>query len=355
MGGRGVSRGGPTRLFYLATMANMDGIGRFLASPTGARFAGRVVPVTYESLFRRMTSAYWWQRAREARWDYRGAPTLLRRPCRRRAARQLVGCLIRYLRAPVVPPRGHYIFSDLERLTEDEAQQAAVVWQTVAETHPDVRLLNHPTRSMRRYELLRSLRERGINTFDVYRLDEARSPVRYPVFLRVENDHGAARSPLLQTSEELAAHVTFLESQGWNRHSLLVTEFCDTAYADGVYRKYSAFIVGDHVFPRALQFSKHWVQKRSDLLDDALLAEELAYVKANPHADILRRVFRLARIEYGRADYGLRDGAVQVWEINTNPHITSRATRRRLRPAILDAAECRMAAALDDILDGRAA
>jgi hypothetical protein len=355
MGERGVSRGGPTRLFYVATMAHMDGIGRFLASPRGARFAGRVVPVAYENLFRRMTPAYWWQRAREAWWDYLAPPSLLRRPCRRRAAREVVGRLVRYLRAPAVPPRGHYIFSDLELLSEDEAQRAALVWQAVAEAHPEVRLLNHPTRSMRRYELLRSLRERGMNTFDVYRLGEARSPVRYPVFLRVENDHGAARSPLLRTSEELAANVALLESQGWNRHSLLVTEFCDTIDAAGIYRKYSAFVVGDHVFPRGLQFSKHWVQKRADLLDDALLGEERAYVEANPHADVLRGVFRLARIEYGRADYGLRDGAMQVWEINTNPHITSVGARRRLRPAIFDAAERRMAAALDDILDGGAA
>src|SRR5262245_29937502 len=120
-----VSRGGPTRLFYVATMAHMDGIGRFLASPTGARFAGRVVPVTYERLFRRMTPAYWWQRAREARWDYGAAPTYLRRPYQRRAARKLVGHVLRYLRAPTVPPRGHYIFSDLEILSEDEAQRAA--------------------------------------------------------------------------------------------------------------------------------------------------------------------------------------------------------------------------------------
>ena len=350
-----MSRGSPMRLFYLATLTNMNTIGHFLASPVGRRFAGRVVPVAYESLFRHVTPDYWWRQAQEAWWEYRTVPSFFRGPYRRRAARRLMARLVRYLRAPAVPLRGHYIFSDLERLSADEAQRAAFVWRAVSETYPEARLLNHPTRSMRRYELLRSLRERGMNVFAVYRLDEARSPTRYPVFLRVENDHGGARSPLLRTPQELEAGLAQLESQGWNRHTLLVTEFCDTAGADGVYRKYSAFVVGDHVFPRALQFSRHWVQKTSDLLDDALLDEERAFVEANPQEDSLRKVFLLAGIEYGRADYGLLDGALQVWEINTNPHITNVSPRRARRPWIFDAAEQHMAAALDDILNGGAA
>ncbi len=34
------------------------------------------------------------------------------------------------------------------------------------------------------------------------------------------------------------------------------------------------------------------------------------------------RAFDLANIEYGRADYGMVDGAVQIYEINTNLKIT---------------------------------
>ena len=33
----------------------------------------------------------------------------------------------------------------------------------------------------------------------------------------------------------------------------------------------------------------------------------------------LREIFDLAQIEYGRIDYGMLDGKVQCWEINTNP------------------------------------
>jgi hypothetical protein len=59
---------------------------------------------------------------------------------------------------------------------------------------------------MSRYELLRNLREEGINDFDVIRADERRWPERYPVFLRHEHDHGRPlSSDLLHNKEALAA------------------------------------------------------------------------------------------------------------------------------------------------------
>jgi hypothetical protein len=44
---------------------------------------------------------------------------------------------------------------------------------------------------------------------------------------------------------------------------------------------------------------------------------------SDPHAAAVARIFELTQIDYGRVDYGLLDGAVQVWEINTNPMITA--------------------------------
>ena len=43
----------------------------------------------------------------------------------------------------------------------------------------------------------------------------------------------------------------------------------------------------------------------------------------NPHRELLEHIFRDAGIDYGRIDYGLLDGRIQVWEINTNPWIAS--------------------------------
>jgi len=60
-------------------------------------------------------------------------------------------------------------------------------------------------------------------------------------------------------------------------------------------------------------------------------------MESNPHESWLRETFALARIDFGRIDYGLLDGVPQVWEINTNPtlarpvHGPPRAERERNR------------------------
>ncbi|MGK7892784.1 MAG: hypothetical protein AB4372_03825, partial [Xenococcus sp. (in: cyanobacteria)] len=63
--------------------------------------------------------------------------------------------------------------------------------------------------------------------------------------------------------------------------------------------------------------------KHPELVEEKNLLEEEQYVKTNPHESFLRDIFRLARIEYGRIDYGLINGIPQVWEINTNPRSLS--------------------------------
>jgi hypothetical protein len=218
--------------------------------------------------------------------------------------------------------RGAYVFGDIERLPSDDAERAADLWQRLADLG-GCRLLNHPTRSMRRYELLRTLRERGDNRFDVYRASEQRVPRSFPVFLRGENDHGGSRTPLLHDPGELARALADLDAAGASRDQTLVTEFCDTAGPDGVYRKYAAFIVGDRIIPRHVFFSDDWMVKFSSRFDPRLLEEERAYLEDNPHAEALRTVFATARIDYGRVDYAVAGGALQVWEINTNPQTVS--------------------------------
>lgn len=218
-------------------------------------------------------------------------------------------------------PRGVWIFADLERLPPAEAEKAARLRERlVAEGS---RVLNHPTRSLRRYELLRLLRERGENDFDAVRVTERRRPGRFPVFLRPEHEHTGSLSPLLGTQEELDRALAGLDARGESREGKLVVEFLDLADAQGVYRKYAAFRVGGAIVPRHLFFSRDWLQKEADLAGEALLAEERAYLESNPHAAALLRIFDAARIEYGRADYGVKEGRLQLWEINTNPMLVS--------------------------------
>lgn len=75
--------------------------------------------------------------------------------------------------------------------------------------------------------------------------------------------------------------------------------------------------------PRHLLFGRHWMLKRHQqflmITDEDALKEERAYLEQNPHEEWIREIFRFARIQYGRMDYGLLRNAPQVWEINTNP------------------------------------
>ncbi len=222
-------------------------------------------------------------------------------------------------------PGGAYIFSDIERLDHRQAEQASAIWQSLSRLGSAVRLLNHPTRSMKRYELLRELYERGINNFDVYRLTEARRPRRFPVFIRDENEHGLIHSGLLDSQQALDDDTKKILSSGSMRENKLIVEYCRTSDTAGIFRKYSSFMVGGNLVPRHVFFSSQWDVRHSlnTCLDAGKLGEEKRYVEGNSHTDLLKEVFELARIDYGRVDYSLLDGKPQIWEINTNPSIFS--------------------------------
>lgn len=214
-------------------------------------------------------------------------------------------------------PPGTWIFSDLERLSGEQAREAGRIRDLLAGAGEGWRVLNHPSRSLRRYALLRTLRERGLNEFDVHRPGEGR-PLRYPVFLRGEDDHEGSRTGLLTSPAEVEAA---LRSPGRPAKALL-TEFCETADGEGVYRKYAAFRIGGAVIPRHILFSRKWMLKEVDLAGEAEIAEERAYLESNPHRRALEEAFDLAGIDYGRADYGVKEGRIQIFEINTNPMLT---------------------------------
>lgn len=214
------------------------------------------------------------------------------------AGRVTVGLYDGLLAGGELPPGGVVIFSDLDRLAPAERAALAPVHARLP------RALNDPTRSMLRFDLLRALHARGINRFNAYGPGEA--PARFPVFLRPDAGF-LNKTPVLQSTLDgiPPGHIA--------------VEFCDTADAEGVYRKYGAFVVGERIVPRHLFFSRDWLVKGADLRDPAYLAEELDYVKENPHAAQLLEVCRMAHIGWGRIDYSLLDGRIQVWEINTNP------------------------------------
>ena len=216
-------------------------------------------------------------------------------------------------------PGGAYVFSDLERLGPRQRALAADVYERLASAGDAVRLHNHPLRSLRRFELLTHLAERGQNRFRAHRPTAPGQPWRYPVFVRHEREHTGSLSTLLRSAEEVRVVLLKLILDGHDLSDLLVVEFCDTADAEGIYRKYSAFRVGDRVLPRHVLFSRSWMLKDLDLLEPPHREEIRSYCRTNPHREEILSLFDQAGIGFGRIDYSMLDGRVQVWEINTNP------------------------------------
>lgn len=237
---------------------------------------------------------------------------------------------------------GSYVFLAIDQMSPTEKEIAAQCWERLSRAQSGVTLINHPSEVLLRYDLLQVCKERQRNTFRVRRAIDFLRCGEFPVFLRREHDHNASLTPLLYTRWELARAVEKCLAAGYRMRDLIVVEYCNTADSAGTFRKYSAFIVGDRILPHTLIHSDNWITKSHGRLIDADTArEELEYVRNNPHSKWLRETFALAKIRYGRIDYGLYDSKPQVWEINTNPTIIRPATappipedQRRLRDPV---------------------
>ncbi|ROU03367.1 hypothetical protein [Histidinibacterium lentulum] len=214
----------------------------------------------------------------------------------------------------------HMIFTDFDRLSPFELEIAASVAQSLHETHPDARVLNHPARFLQRHELLELLWSRGLNPFRSARLDLPLPELRFPVFLRREGDARGPETGLLQTPDELHASIAGLRDRGIPLRGRLAVEYCDCRDAEGLYRKYGAFRVGAQILPQHIQISRDWIVKsRFKQVTPAHVAEEEAYVRDNPHREALLGIMDLGGADFGRIDYAVLGGRIVVFEINSNP------------------------------------
>lgn len=217
-------------------------------------------------------------------------------------------------------PACNYIFSDLERLSDAGLARADRLWTRLHEGGPSLRLLNRPAAHLRRGELLRRLSRAHVNDFTAYRpADAVRADLRFPVFLRYENEHWGPMTGLLTNRRRLLAALLRARALGHRTDDLLVVEFCDTRGSDGAYRKAGAFVFGDRILPRHLMHSSGWMVRDFDRVDVSTIAEEGRYLADNPHGEELRKVATIAGTDYARIDYAIVDGSLRVWELNTNP------------------------------------
>lgn len=226
----------------------------------------------------------------------------------------------RALRSPYLR-RATYVFGDLDRLDFWELEVAAHLYRHLRSAGATV--LNDPARVRQRYSLLRTLKDEGINSFDAWRVEGVRRPERFPVFLRTESAHRGPLSDLLHDEAEVEKAVESALERGVPRRELLLVEYRGEPVRDGLFRKLGAMRVGDRIVPCLNAHDPNWTAKVGvkGIADQELYEEELEIIRTNRYADDLWPAFRAAEIEYGRADFGLVDGRVEVYEINTNPSI----------------------------------
>lgn len=235
---------------------------------------------------------------------------------------------------------GTYVFTTFDEMHGPMLRHVHALADALRE-EPHVRVLNDPARVLQRYELHGALWRAGRSAFRSYRANEDWSGARFPVFVRAADDHEGAFSPLLHAAGEVDTWIGRAAALGRAIERLLVIEFCDTADADGCYRKYAAFRVGGRIIARHLNYGRSWMQKWGGTDFSAAMArEELAYVRDNPHEEELREIFAIANVDYGRIDYSLQGGRVQTWEINVNPTV-GRGARPSRTPMPPDVAAIR--------------
>ena len=227
--------------------------------------------------------------------------------------------------------RGAWIFTCLDALSDAELQM--VHHAQCAAKNAGLPVLNPAREALRRYDLLRSVHQSGGNDFQAHRAEGPLEALRFPVFVRIADEHDGSLTPLLHNRGQLRRAMAYLRMRGLRPPQLLVVEFCDTAGDDGLYRKYSIFRIGDTYVPRYLHIGKHWMMKENTrAVDPHLLLEERDYLTTNPHAAWVRRVFETAHIDYGRLDYGIRNDRPQAWEINFTPLLSGNPHRPEQTP-----------------------
>lgn len=217
--------------------------------------------------------------------------------------------------------RATYVFTDLDRLGFWDLELAARLYRWLSARGS--RVLNDPARARQRYDLLRTLKAEGLNSFDVWRVAETTRPARFPVFLRTDSAHRGPCSDLLHDQAAVDKAVRKALSAGIPRRELLLVEYCAEPVRENLFRKHAAFRIGARIITSLGVHETAWAAKHgsSGVAGAALYDEEYRIVRDNRYADALWPVFRAAEIAYGRADFGVVDGRVEVYEINTNPHI----------------------------------
>ncbi len=218
-------------------------------------------------------------------------------------------------------PAATHVFTDVDRLAPELIRIAAEIYR---EAHRrGHRVLNDPARIRSRWGLLRRLKQAGFNSFDAYRVEEGVRPKRWPVFVRMDGGHDSPAPRLMHNWQEVERAVAALLDRGEPISRLLIVEFCGEPLRPGLWRKLSSFRIGEASVPHPNVHDDGWIAKDGKRgiarLED--YQDELRIVREDPYREPMRRAFDLAGIDYGRSDFNVVAGRIELYEINLNPRM----------------------------------
>jgi hypothetical protein len=227
---------------------------------------------------------------------------------------------------------GVFIFTDFDRISDDQHRNAVAFVACLREQMPDVMILNDPEQSLTRFKLLQKLHVADHHAPAVTRLANWQDVVAFPVFIRSESDHLPALSDLILSADALSLAANALLATHATPDDVIIIEFKNAPNRHGYFEKYGAFRVGDVIYGQHLYQNRHWWVKDngSDWTTESK-TQNRDYVQQNPHASLLLPYFEMAGIEYGRMDYCVLDGRIVVFEINTNPVINANPQKKNGR------------------------
>ncbi len=247
-------------------------------------------------------------------------------------------------------PTGTLIFTDFEFLDGFGMMAAAAMADAALRQDPATRVLNHPARVAERYALLRRLHRAQLNPVEVTRLDGGDRPLRYPVFLRIEDGCLGAETDLIHGPEEFDRAVEDLRKTQRPLKRRIAVSFEAARDPEGYFRKYGAFRIGDAIIPQHILRSPDWVVKSAKSEPSPeFAAEEIGFVRDNPHADQLRKATDIGDLQFGRIDYTIRDGRPVIFEVNPNPTFPRFDNRSDLRSERRELILSRVASAFQQI------
>ena len=201
---------------------------------------------------------------------------------------------------------GIFVFSDLELLSKTQLRDVKLLSDLITNHFDESLIVNHPRHLLRRFDLLQKLRQQGLNQYRAFPATAKAGSFRYPVFIRMANNHMGPLTGLLHDEDEYSLAYEKISRSRKNLSEAITVEYCDTRSPDGLFRKYSSFCIGNQIIPGHIIFSSQWVAK--DGSDHLQMDEIKDYYETSPHRDELMEIFRIAGIGYGRIDYGILNG-----------------------------------------------